>query len=402
MAESSDLSRDYKTETLRGAAGFFRVGQAQTGSWSLINPAGQPFFATAVNEVQRLEISSLDPVPRLRRWGFNTLGAGSSMELRDEGLAWIAAANFSATSPLIHASGIRLPDVFDLSWPASTLHHAELACGALAGRPDLLGWLTDDDLGWGCPGGGERPSLLQTCLSLEPGFAAYHAAWEFVLAPHRGRLPGLAKAWAHPIENKEVVRELTRSDRTLTSRGYLKDNARWTREFAQRYFSATLAALRTFDPNHLILGLGHTVSLRGAAHHPLPGVVVETMVNGVDLPWIPLQEFSRHSDRAVFISDFNSVTPEFLEGRGLRVPGTTSVERMLRKSRAALRRLVVHPAVVGYAWRRWMDLPGEQPPFASGLIHLNDAEAREHTELVADINRRINTLRSSSSFPLQL
>ena len=59
--------------------------------------------------------------------------------------------------------------------------------------------------------------------------------------------------------------------------------------------------------------------------------------------------------------------------------------------------LARHPAVVGYAWSRWRDGAGEQPPFAGGLVHLNDAEAREHTELLADVNARVQTLRHSAT-----
>ena len=71
-----------------------------------------------------------------------------------------------------------------------------------------------------------------------------------------------------------------------------------------------------------------------------------------------------------------------------------SVERMLRRGRSQLERLARHPAVVGYVWPAWEDDPGEQPPFARGLVHVNGAEAREHTELLAAFNRRAESLRN--------
>jgi len=40
---------------------------------------------------------------------------------------------------------------------------------------------------------------------------------------------------------------------------------------------------------------------------------------------------------------------------------------------------------------------GEQPPFAGGLVHENDAEAREHTELLTDINARAEDLRRTAA-----
>ena len=71
----------------------------------------------------------------------------------------------------------------------------------------------------------------------------------------------------------------------------------------------------------------------------------------------------------------------------------TTVERMLQRGRLALDRAARHPAVVGYIWRQWQDEPGEQPPFARGLIHANGVEAREHTELLTGFNARAESLR---------
>jgi hypothetical protein len=57
------------------------------------------------------------------------------------------------------------------------------------------------------------PRLLQICLSMEPGFFAYHAAWEFVLAPHAGDLAALAREWRVDLPNKEVIRQRTVAER---------------------------------------------------------------------------------------------------------------------------------------------------------------------------------------------
>ena len=59
----------------------------------------------------------------------------------------------------------------------------------------------------------------------------------------------------------------------------------------------------------------------------------------------------------------------------------------------ALAHVARHPAAVGYAWGQWLDGPGEQPPLARGLLHVNGAEAREHTELLTLCNRRPADLR---------
>jgi hypothetical protein len=49
--------------------------------------------------------------------------------------------------------------------------------------------------------------------------------------------------------------------------------------------------------------------------------------------------------------------------------------------------------------RQWLDEPGEQPPFARGLVHVNGTEAREHTELLAAFNACAESLRRAPDRP---
>ncbi|MDB6167724.1 MAG: hypothetical protein JWM88_588 [Verrucomicrobia bacterium] len=391
MAESSDAGLAFKPETMRGAPGFFRVAQAFSGVWWLLDPEDRPFVLRAVNGVRGIPESSNDPVARLRSWGFNALGAASDLALCDDGLPCVLTIGFVESGAAIRTGDARLPDVYDATWPASAARRAAGICGPQSGRRELIGWLADDELGWAQPGPGGRPALLQICLSLEPGFAAYHAAWEFVLALHGGRLDALAKAWAQPITNKEVLREMTRMERGISTRGYLRDDARWTREFAHRYFVETGAAIRAHDPRHLVLG-SRFAGRAGAA------VLAECQYPAVDVAWLSPGDFSPTQSGPCVLGDFTWVSPGFMAPMGtVRSRGLTTVERMLRRGRAALERMAHHPAVVGYAWSRWQDGLGEQPPFASGLVHANDAEAREHTELLAQVNSRLQPLRAAAA-----
>jgi hypothetical protein len=252
--------------------------------------------------------------------------------------------------------------------------------------------LTDESAGWGQPVSAGRPSLLQVCLSLEPSFAAYHAAWEFALASHGGRLEALARAWGVPLANKEIVRELTRSEQGFATRGYGRDDARWTREFARRYFTSTAVAIRAVDAHHLLLGcrFGGPV---GAS------VLAESVYPAVDVAWYDWSELPAAGvPGPVLAGNFCWAVEGFCAapatGYARRL---TSVERMLRRGRGALERAARHPAVVGYVWRQWLDEPGEQPPFARGLVHANGAEAREHTELLAGFNASAESLRRAAN-----
>ncbi|MEO6875482.1 MAG: hypothetical protein ABI222_11750 [Opitutaceae bacterium] len=394
MAQTSDVPPEVELRpgVGRGTAGYFRLGQTVSGAWWLLDSDGQPFFLRAVNEVQGADGLPHDPAARLRTWGCNALGVGSDAALREDGLPWVGTVAFCTAGAQIHLAGARLPDVFDPEWPMAAANRAGEVCLPWCERRDLIGWITDNRPGWAQPGPAGRPALLQICLSLEPSFTAYHAAWEFVLALHGGRLEALARAWGHPaIRNKENVRELTRAEQGIVTRGYARDDARWSQEFARRYFALTAAAIRAHDPHHLIFGCRFGMRMSAA-------VLTQCVSPAVDVPWIDLDDLAQLPDGPVVAGDFTWVDPRFFGAPGARrARGLTTVERMLRRGRTVLERAARHPAVVGYAWSRWRDDAGEQPPFAGGLVHVNDIEAREHTELLTDLNARLRVLRGFSS-----
>lgn len=391
MAQPSDALSDFKPASLRGTPGYFRLGQTQAGQWWLIDPADRPFFARTVHGVQAQADSAQDPAARLRAWGFNTLGCGSDRLYFEDGLAVMAAVDFAKGDGVIAGGGLRWPDVFDAAWPERADARAAEVCTPLAEQRELIGWFTDDRPALPAGGAAERPGWLQVCLSLEPGFAAYHAAWEFALALHGGRLEAMAKAWGVTLANKEALRELTRREQGIATRGYARDDLRWAQEFARRYFEVATAAIRAHAPNHLVLGCrwGGPAGAVWRTAGRAPAVDVR-VVDYADLATEPAGTAG-----PVLLADFCWATEEFFGApAGRRGQRLTTVERMLRRGRLALGRAVAHPAVVGYAWSRWRDRAGEQPPLGSGLVHTNDAEAREHTELLTEINQRVEELRS--------
>jgi hypothetical protein len=413
-ADTVPESENFRPESLRGTDGYFRVAQNRAGQWWLIDPAGRPTWMRAVHGVRVAPAAGDSGVPRdtaaqLRDWGFDTVGVDGDTAGRDDGLAFLAAVEFCNAAPAITAPGLRLPDVFDPAWPALAQEHAAAVCAAFAGQRKLVGWVTDSSVAWAQPAAHAaaatgaaapcRPSLLQLCLSLEPRHAAYHAAWEFALALHGGRLDSLARAWGTPLANKEVVREQTRAEVGLSTRGYLRDEIRWTHEFARRYFSSTSAAIRAADPNHLVFGCRFSGSNATSA-----SVLAECTYPLVDAAMPDWRELPAPTDAGaknpLLAGDVCWTTKDFFRlPTAARVLRLTSVEWMLRRGRTALERAARHPAVIGYVWREWQDQPGEQPPFASGLVHVNGIEAREHTELLTEFNRRAESLRRGAALP---
>ena len=400
----------FRPGAARGREGFFRVAQETGGQWWLIDPEGRPVWIRGVHGVKSAQAHGDEPPPRdsaarLRSWGFDTVGVGSDGTGWEDGFAILAKVDFCSAGPVAVAPGLKLPDVFDPAWPEIAAQHALKLCLPLADNRNVVGWVTDDAPGWAQPATAlaagavaVRPTLLQLCLSLEPSCAAYHAAWEFALAHHAGRLDALARSWGVPLANKEVVREMTRAEKAIVTRGYQRDEVRWTREFARRYFTTTAAAIRAADPNHLVLGcrFGGVVGASVLAECAYPAVDV-AMPDWRELPPQPAAGREIGVTNPVLAGDVCWTTPEFLKLPGpARLIRLTSVEWMLRRARSTLERTARHPSAVGYVWRQWLDEPGEQPPFARGLVHVDGAEAREHTELLAEFNARADSVRRAA------
>lgn len=411
---------DFKTESLRGSPGFFRVGRvSETGAWWLLTPEDEPTLLRAVAGVNRHGRAGPAPVrrsayaqtvsglygdrgeawekssaARLRAWAADTVGPWADAGLVDRGFYFTALADFCrADAPLLHGPELRLPDVFDPRWPAAAEAHAAAVAAPWAGRRELVGWFTDDALGWGATEDG--PGLLQLCLSLEPGFAAHHAAWEFVLAANGGTIEALARRWSVSLGNREHVRQLTRDDVAIPGAAFADDARRFAREAARRYFGVTARALRAADLSHLILGCRFGT--------PPPAGVREACV------WPDVDAVSwRLGAGAAFGAQAKVCAgeqPQWVTGGGLthgdfrRLPvregtGPTRLERLLRAGREGLVAACRDPRTLGIEWAHWADGGEEAPPFGAGLVHADDHEAVEHTELLSHVHAQARALHA--------
>ena len=416
---------DLPPASLRGTPGFFRVGRSPEGVWWLLTPEDEPVLLRAVAGVNRHGRAGPAPVrrsayaqtvaglygpggdsasgawekstaARLHTWGVDTVGPWAEPSLVERGFYFTALADFiRAPVPILHGPGLRLPDVFDPAWPAAAEAHAAAVAAPWSGRRELVGWFTDDALGWG-----EGPvGLLQACLALEPAFAAHHAAWEFVLAANGGSLDALARAWGLPSPHRESVRQLTREERPIERAGFADDDRRFARELARRYFAVTGRALRAADPSHLILGCRFSAP-------PPAGVRSVCASPEVDVVSWRLRAGTTFAAQAGALGSAGNDAPQWVTGGGLShgdfntLPvrdgtGPTRLERLLRAGREGLVAACRDPRTVGIEWAHWADGGDEAPPFGAGLVHADDHEAVEHTELLSHIHERARALHAA-------
>lgn len=415
---------EIRPETIRGSAGYFRLGRSTDGIWWLLTPEDEPVLLRAVAGVNRHGRAGPPPAlrgayartveqlygrasgtgqdwarttaARLHAWAVDTVGPWADAGLADRGFYFTALADFvRAEIPVLHGPGLRLPDVFDPRWPEAAAAHALATAAPLAGRRELVGWFTDDALAWGVSESG-RPGLFQACLSLEPSFAAHHAAWEFALAANGGTLEAAGRRWGVELAHREHIRQLTRAERAVAGEAFAADAARFERELARRYFSVSARALAAAAPGHLVLGCRFSTP-------PSPAVRAACVWPDVAAASWRLRAGSPFAAQAAAAA---GEEPQWVTGGGLshgdfrRLPvrdgtGPTRLERLLRAGREGLVAACRDPRTVGIEWAHWADGGDEAPPFGAGLVHADDHEAVEHTELLSHIHLRARRLHAA-------
>jgi hypothetical protein len=273
------------------ATGFFRTERGR-GRWWLVTPDGRPFYANGVDHVSaapdvdiqtgrcpycdaiaanypNLDAWASATVARLQSWGFNTLGAWSDSDL---------LKTMPYTVLLDMAGGD------DWFAPEFAARAAAIAASDVAPRrddPNLVGWYLDSELRWG-PDWRKQTQLLDDYLALPPG------------------TPGRRVAERHAGDPEGFLAVL-----------------------ASRYFRVTTAAVRTQDPNHLILGTKMITQLTPrvvlcAARRYVDVLTLDdyTLLPGLDdliqSTWGPfvhrtpnLGEFYRFTHRPIMVAEYS-------------------------------------------------------------------------------------------------
>ncbi len=152
------------------ATGFFhteRIGDV----WWLISPDGERFVSIGVNHVSYTadvapqlgyapygrvttkKYGSEDAwaaavVPRLKSWGFNSIGAWSSSDTYKHDIAYTIILNLGTRAGGDWLSG-SFPDVFSEAFEEAIRNAVAAECGPRRNDRQLLGYFTDNELKWG-------------------------------------------------------------------------------------------------------------------------------------------------------------------------------------------------------------------------------------------------------------
>ena len=408
-----------------GDVGFYRVERDATGAWRLTDPSGRPMVWLGVDHVKfngfRCEAEgnrmryretnikkfvtrpawASNTVARLRGWGFNALGAGcDNADLKGFGLGRTVflALGDSATSDdekdhehflakNLHTPGTAFPNVFNPDFAERCERAAAKACAANRDDPEVLGYFIDNELAWeGRNRGATRPWGLFDAACAKPQGNTARKAVEAFLAKR-----GLKIGGDVPVSVKQEFVGVV----------------------AERYFSAAAAAIRKYDPNHLVLGCRFAgaivpdvvwqvagrhcdiVTLNAYARAELEkGEIIFRYKDGYLPIGEALAKISALAGRPVLLTEWSY--PAFDSGllcrNGAGQRFDTQIERAWASALYA-RKVLSRPCVIGYDYFMWVDMPakGISRKFPEdtnyGLVREDGTEYWELTAALAEVQK---------------
>ena len=417
-----------------GKTGFFHVEEIN-GKWWVIDPNGLGFFAIGTDHIRftghwceklgyapyhRNNIERYGSegrwveatIRRLLDWGFNLLGAGHSESLRYKGLAHTiflglgsGFASYEDIVPKVHWTGF--PNVFSPKFEEYCDIRAREICSEARDDPWLFGYFLDNELEWF--GKVHRPwGIFAEAVKKPPEHSAKKALVD-MLRERYGAVERLNGVWGTDFKSFDEM--LERTDwAEPRNEAMERDAMDFVALVAEKYFSITTAAIRRYDPNHMILGC------RFAGDAPEPvwraagrycDIVTLNFYGRVDLdtgePIGLVEHLKRRYElckRPLMVTEWSFPALDSglpcKHGAGMRVDTQRQKARCFEIYQTTFFSL---PFVVGSDYFMWVDEPalGISSTFPEdsnyGLVNERDEPYREFVEVVREVNRRVYEIR---------
>ena len=419
-------SKSYVPDVGEASTGFFRVVKRGDGKWWAVDPLGRGTALLGVNHVSYQGQWSLrtmrsihretnlrkfpnrtdwatNSVARLKSWGFNMIGGGSDSNLKYRGLFHAFTLAMGETvcrdgvpgeyfiCPNERRPCTSFPNVFHPDFDAWCDHVARRKCAPNRDDPWLFGYFIDNELAWWGRG------MLDTGL--------YDAV---------AKLPESHSA-------RKAQKSFMSRRKPDGGDASVQDKLDFLKLAAERYFSATTAAIRRADPNHLVLG-ARFAGIRGA--HPVVWEVAGKYCDVVTLNCYPWADLDRNVVRMGRSPDSERLADAFGKlygrtGKPLLVTewsfpaldtgrpcshgaGQRFRTQALRAQASELlaKTLLSLPYVLGYDYFMWVDQPasGLSDAFPEdcnyGLLSEEDVPYRELTSMFSRIHGDVGALRN--------
>ncbi|MGH9404561.1 MAG: beta-agarase [Terriglobia bacterium] len=334
-------------------------------------------------------------IERLRKWGFNSIGAWSDPELWKLGMPYTVILNIAARAGADWQHG-KPVDVYDPRFEEAAREISQRLCAPRSRDAELIGYFSDNELRWG-PDWRGKETMLAMYLNLPTRAPGRRQAVAFLRQRYHGDVRALDTAW------HATARDFAHAPPMSETDAYKSDANEFLRKVADRYFEVCASAIHAADPNHLYLGA------RFAGNVPDPvfraaraADVISINIYQRDPRPLVARVFGL-TDKPVLITEFafraeDSGLPN-TKGAGPKVANEAARALAYRDYVIRLESL---PEAVGYHWFKWADEPkagrfdGENSNY--GLVNVGDKPYGAFDARVKAANRAaVATHRNSGS-----
>lgn len=393
------------------ASTYFTV-QKLNGRWWFVTPEGHPFLSKGVTDVNYMGANLRDDkhhqglvakygdeetwadasLQRLHQWGFNSAGpwsSGSMAQRLPHAVIILDSAGHAPRYP-----DFPVTDMWSEGFAQHALFVAQDRAGPYVGDPRLLGYFLDNELAWE-PNWNTNLTLVQNYISFPEDAPGRLELLTFLqeLSP---TLAEFNAAWGTSLSAWEELAALTADELAPTTEKSIQITKAFAVHAFRKYAETAVAALKTVDPNHLVLGCRfHTyhwdelivaagdyfdvISL--AFYSPVPPTAqTDVGAQMVDKPFL-LEEFSFKAEDSGYWNVMN-YAPVVPTQKDRAVEYAKYVEEWMRR-----------PYAVAFHWYKWFDNPERDDNLIAGdnfgLMKPDDEPYWHLVDLMTVVNRRI-------------
>jgi len=400
---------------------FYRVEQSD-GVWWFVGPDGERCFSSGVNVIspgatrERYDPAhpayaafhhypnsgawAEDALAQLQGWGFNTVGAWSSAEVKKGPLPYVEVLHVGKKL------AVPWNDLLDPHFAEKVERLVAAEVEPRADDPHLLGWCTDNELGW------YPDTMFMFHLKQSPERLTRRALIELLKQHYENDFSRL-EADFRPVDVQSFAELEAGGELRLRSGGAgMRVVDRFASMLAKHYYQTMHDAIRRHDSHHLILGdryPGYCADVVAQAAGPYVDVVSTNFDHPAwtdgHLPLYYLDRLNRLSGKPVLVTEYYVAAKQNQSGNKNSGNIFTTVDTQTERTAAVRNRLSTLaslPYVVGAHWFQYTDEPangrdadGEDYNF--GLIDIHNQPYEQLTATFARTHAQVPTLHAAGS-----
>jgi hypothetical protein len=400
------------------ATSYYRIARID-GVWWFIQPNGERCFSSGVNVVSPgVKRDQYDPKhpayaafhhypdssawgndtqAKLEKWGFNTIGGWSAAEMKKGPMPYVEVLHLGKRL------GVPWNDILDPEFAEKVEHRVAADVGPRADDQHILGWCTDNELGW------YPDTLFVYHLKQPPEHATRRALVQLLREQYENKFDRL-QADFRPCGIQSFSELEAGGELRLRPGGAgMKVVNRFVSMLAKRYYQTVHDAIRRHDANHLILGdrySGYCPDVVAEAAGPY----VDALSTNFDHPswtdgYLPLhflQRLHTLSEKPVLVTEYYVAAKQNRSGNKNSGNVFTTVDTQRERATALSNRLTMLaslPYVVGAHWFQFADEPtdgrGDGEDYNFGLIDIHNRPYDQLTAAFARMHADIPSIHAA-------